>query len=116
MVHGLSGAGKPRFAIGWGRALTRSPALPYPALQQAGEVAVIPGESTMSQSRMHRYTATVTWTGAAQGPTRDYRSYSREYRVAVPRRLEMRGSADPSFRGDAGLPNPEDLLIAALSA
>lgn len=70
----------------------------------------------MSQSHVHRYAATVTWTGAAQGPTRDYRSYSREYRVTVPGKLSLRGSADPSFRGDAGLPNPEDLLIAALSA
>lgn len=70
----------------------------------------------MSRSHIHRYTATVTWTGAAQGSTRDYRSYSREYQVTVPGRLEMRGSADPAFRGDAGLPNPEDLLIAALSA
>ena len=28
----------------------------------------------------------------------------------------IRGSADPAYRGDAGRHNPEDMLVAALSA
>ena len=32
----------------------------------------------------HRYEIKLTWTGAAQGPTQDYKSYSREYRIEAP--------------------------------
>lgn len=64
----------------------------------------------------HRYAATLTWTGAAQGPTRDYNVYSREYTVEIAGKPTMRGSADAAFRGDPALYNPEDLLLVALSA
>ena len=66
--------------------------------------------------REHHYQATLTWTGAAQGPTERYQTYSREYRVEVPGKPAFTGSADPLFRGDPALPNPEDWLLAALSA
>lgn len=66
--------------------------------------------------RAHRYQATLTWTGAASGPTSSYQGYSREYRVEVPGKPPWLGSADPLFRGDPLLPNPEDWLLAALSA
>jgi organic hydroperoxide reductase OsmC/OhrA len=69
----------------------------------------------MAQSHVHRYQATVSWTGAAQGPTANYRAYSREYTVTTPGKLIFRGSADPTFRGDPALHNPEDLLVIALS-
>ena len=63
----------------------------------------------------HRYEIELTWTGAAQGPIRDYQSYSREYRIEVPGKPPLAASADPAFRGDAALYNPEDLLVASLS-
>lgn len=66
--------------------------------------------------RPHRYAAHLVWTGAAAGPVRDYRSYSREYRVEFAGKTPLAGSADPHFCGDGTLPNPEDLLVAALSA
>jgi organic hydroperoxide reductase OsmC/OhrA len=64
----------------------------------------------------HHFAARLTWTGAAQGPTRDYESYSREYRAEVEGKPPLAGSSDPKFRGDASKHNPEDLLVVALSA
>jgi organic hydroperoxide reductase OsmC/OhrA len=63
----------------------------------------------------HSYSVKVTWTGAAQGPTASYQSYSREYLVEIPGKPALRGSADATFRGDPTLHNPEDLLVVALS-
>ena len=67
-------------------------------------------------SREHVFRASTIWTGAAQGPTTDYKSYSREYEVRIEGKPSLTGSADPAFLGDAALPNPEDQLVAALSA
>ncbi len=64
----------------------------------------------------HRFACHTIWTGAAQGATRDYASYSREHEILVEGKPTLRGSAAPAFRGDATLHNPEDLLVAALSA
>ena len=64
----------------------------------------------------HHFEAALTWRGAARGPTRAYRDYSREYEVRIDGKPTMRGSAAPAFLGDASLHNPEDLLLAALSA
>jgi organic hydroperoxide reductase OsmC/OhrA len=68
------------------------------------------------KARDHRYRAHLTWTGAAAGPARDYASYSREYRIEFDGKPALSGSADPAFRGDPALHNPEDLLVASLSA
>lgn len=64
----------------------------------------------------HIFSTVLNWTGASAGPTRDYASYSREYVVEIEGKPTLHGSADPVFRGDAALHNPEDLLVAALSA
>ncbi|HEV2643230.1 MAG TPA: OsmC family protein [Candidatus Elarobacter sp.] len=66
--------------------------------------------------RPHRYAARVRWTGGASGPAMDYATYSREYVVDIDGKPALRGSADAHFRGDRSLHNPEDLLVAALSA
>ena len=64
----------------------------------------------------HDYAARLVWTGAERGSTRDYRSYSRDYRVEVEGKPVLTGSADPTFLGDASKHNPEDLLVASLAA
>ena len=64
----------------------------------------------------HHFAARLVWTGAEHGPTRDYQSYSREYRVEVEGKPPLIGSAHPAFQGDPGKHNPEDLLVVALSA
>ncbi|HZW53777.1 MAG TPA: OsmC family protein [Candidatus Elarobacter sp.] len=66
--------------------------------------------------RPHRYAAHLRWTGTAQGPTTSYKSYSRDYVIEADGKPALRGSADPHFLGDAASYNPEDLLVAALSA
>jgi organic hydroperoxide reductase OsmC/OhrA len=67
-------------------------------------------------SREHHYRLDLTWTGADRGPTSSYQDYSREYRVVIEGKPPLRGSADPLFRGDASLHNPEDMLVAALAS
>ncbi len=67
-------------------------------------------------TRHHTYTVTVEWTGN-QGPgTADYKAYSRNHLISADGKPSLKGSSDPSFRGDAGRWNPEELLVAALSA
>jgi len=60
----------------------------------------------------HRYGVRVSWSGE----TRSYESYSRAHRIAINGKPTIAASADPAFLGDADLPNPEDMLLAALSA
>ena len=67
-------------------------------------------------SKSHHYDLKLRWTGAAMGPTASYAGYSREYRIEIPGKPPITGSADPTFRGDPALANPEDMLVAALSA
>ena len=66
--------------------------------------------------REHLFLCTLRWTGAAAGPTTSYAGYSRELVVDFADRPPLRLSAAPAFLGDGALHNPEDLLVAALSA
>ena len=65
---------------------------------------------------IHVYWASLRWTGAAHGATTSYQAYSRDYAIEIDGKPELQGSADSDFRGDALRYNPEDLLVAALSA
>lgn len=62
--------------------------------------------------KAHDYAVSVTW----QGDTKSYASYSREFRAVAPGKAAVVGSADPSFRGDRQLLNPEELLVMSLSS
>jgi organic hydroperoxide reductase OsmC/OhrA len=64
----------------------------------------------------HVYATRLRWIGAAGGATTSYKTYSRDYAIEADGKPELRGSADPHFLGDATRYNPEDLLVAALSA
>ena len=64
----------------------------------------------------HHFLCRTVWSGAAKGPTATYEGYSREYRVDFDGKPSLKGSAAPVFRGDPALHDPEDLLVAALSA
>ncbi|MEM9139705.1 MAG: OsmC family protein [Pseudomonadota bacterium] len=64
----------------------------------------------------HTYRATTTWTGNWGQGTATYRAYGREHEIAVAGKPTLLGSADPAFRGDADRWNPEDALLAAISA
>ena len=67
-------------------------------------------------ARAHSYQMHLTWSGAAAGSTESYEKYSREYRIEIEGKAPFVGSADPLFRGDKSLLNPEELLLAALSS
>lgn len=64
----------------------------------------------------HRYALTMEWTGNRGTGTDHYRSYKRDHVVRIKGKPDLFGSADPTFRGDPARHNPEDLLLAALSA
>jgi organic hydroperoxide reductase OsmC/OhrA len=66
--------------------------------------------------RPHLYATRLRWVGPDQGATTSYKTYSRDYAVEADGKPELRGSADQHFLGDATRYNPEDLLVAALSA
>lgn len=66
--------------------------------------------------RPHHYAARLRWAGAERGATTSYKTYSREYVIESDGKPALTGSADPHFHGDAAHYNPEDLLVAALSA
>ncbi len=63
----------------------------------------------------HQFKAHIVWTGASQGPAVTYDGYSREYLIEIDGKPPLRGSSAPVYMGDAGLHNPEDLLVASLS-
>lgn len=64
--------------------------------------------------KSHAYTTHLVWEGSTGA---GYRGYSRSHRaVARPAVEQMSLSADPQFRGDPDLMNPEQLLVMATSS
>jgi organic hydroperoxide reductase OsmC/OhrA len=55
------------------------------------------------------------WSGAAKGATRDPATFSRDLNVSVDA-MTLPMSSAPSYRGDPSRANPEQLLVASLSA
>ena len=66
--------------------------------------------------RQHHYKIRVTWTGNEGTGTSSFRGYSRDHRIDGQAKRSIEGSSDPSFRGDPTRWNPEELLLASLSA
>jgi organic hydroperoxide reductase OsmC/OhrA len=68
-------------------------------------------------SRTREYSTRLDWTGNLGRGTADYRAYSRNHSISAPGKpAPIPGSSDPAFRGDGSRYNPEDLLVAAVSA
>ena len=63
----------------------------------------------------HHYALALTWQGNRGSGTSGYRDYGRDVLLRAEGKPDLLGSADPTFRGDAGRWNPEELLVAALS-
>ena len=64
----------------------------------------------------HQFAVTVVWTGNQGSGTSGYRAYSRSHEISAGSKPVLLGSSATAFRGDASRYNPEELLIAALSA
>lgn len=65
---------------------------------------------------MHTYDTHLVWTGNRGEGTSGYRAYDRAHEITVPGKPYIPGSSDPAFRGDRTRYNPEELLVASLSA
>ena len=70
----------------------------------------------MAEPQQHIYQVTTVWHGGAEGSTKSYKSYSRDHVVEAGGKAPLAMSADPNFRGDPARHNPEDLLVASISA
>lgn len=66
--------------------------------------------------RAHHYAARLVWDGNTGEGTAGYARYGREFHIAVAGKPDLRGSADPAFRGEADRHNPEDLFLSAIAA
>jgi organic hydroperoxide reductase OsmC/OhrA len=66
--------------------------------------------------REHHYQVSVKWTGNKGKGTASYKAYDRDYVIQASSKPEIAGSSDPAFLGDAKKWNPEDLLVASVSA
>jgi organic hydroperoxide reductase OsmC/OhrA len=62
------------------------------------------------------YNVTVHWTGNRGPGTSTYDGYARDHTIRAGSKPDIPGSSDPAFRGDHGRWNPEELLVAAVSA
>lgn len=66
--------------------------------------------------KLHHYRTTLEWTGNTGTGTSAYTEYERDYTLSADGKQKIAGSADAVFRGDNTRWNPEDLLVASLSA
>jgi organic hydroperoxide reductase OsmC/OhrA len=66
--------------------------------------------------KQHRYAVRVVWTGNVGAGTATYRGYERAHDIEAAGKHPIRGSSDPAFKGDPSRWNPEELLVASLSA
>ena len=64
----------------------------------------------------HVYALKVAWTGDAGEGTASRDGYRRDHSIEATGKPVLLGSSDPGFSGDASRYNPEEMLVAALSA
>jgi len=70
----------------------------------------------MANDKTHCYRTQVLWTGNLGQGTASYRAYERSHEIVVEGKPLISGSSDPAFRGDKAKYNPEELLVASISA
>ena len=67
-------------------------------------------------NKKHHYNITVEWTGNAGTGTSGYTAFERTHEITGRNKVTIPGSSDPAFRGDPARYNPEEFLLASLSA
>lgn len=70
----------------------------------------------MVSGKKHSYAVQIQWTGNSGRGTESYSAYERSYEVTSEGKPAISGSSDPAFRGGPERYNPEELLVASLSA
>ena len=81
-----------------------------------GKTDLISSRRIPVKDKLHTYHVNVVWTGNDGTGTSSYRSYRRDHEIRAEGKPTIAGSSDPSFRGDPTRWNPEDLMVASLSA
>ena len=66
--------------------------------------------------KTHKYEITVNWVGNQGSGTSGYKDYERNFVIQADKKNDISGSADPAFLGDSTKWNPEELLLASVSA
>ena len=67
--------------------------------------------------KTHHYKVTIYWTGNLGVGTSGYTAYNRNHNLTAEKKTEtINLSADPAFRGDDSLYNPEELLVASIAS
>jgi len=69
-----------------------------------------------ADAREHSYLVNVRWTGNLGQGTANYRAYKRDHEISAVGKPPVSASSDPNFHGDKARYNPEELLVASLSA
>ncbi len=64
----------------------------------------------------HSYLTQIVWTGNRGSGTSSYRAYDRAHEIRSAGKPPLLCSSEPSFLGDRSRYNPEELLVASLSA
>jgi organic hydroperoxide reductase OsmC/OhrA len=64
----------------------------------------------------HHYKLQLRWSGDPAVGTASYATYDRAFRIDIAGKPSLAGSADPMFRGERTLHNPEDLFVAAIAS
>jgi organic hydroperoxide reductase OsmC/OhrA len=64
----------------------------------------------------HTYRVAVEWIGNRGHGTAGHSGYGRDHTISAGAKPPIAGSSDPAFRGDPGRWNPEELLLASISA
>ena len=67
---------------------------------------------TSGRKNAHDYKARLVWDGNLGAGTSTYTGYGRKYHFQIDGKPDLIGSADPMFRGDANVYNPEDLFVS----
>lgn len=67
-------------------------------------------------ARKHEYRVQLTWNGNRGHGTSGYQQYDRTWVLSADGKPSLYDSADPAFLGNQALWNPEELLVASLSA
>ena len=67
-------------------------------------------------AKEHIYRTNLNWTDNTGEGTKTFVGYSRAHEISVGGKPSIPGSSDPHFRGDAARYNPEEMLVASLSA
>jgi len=67
-------------------------------------------------SKHHHYKLSVKWTGNKGQGTKDHDSYERSHEIDIQGKKKLLCSSGSAFSGDIKKHNPEDLLLASLSA